>query len=63
MSIAISRDTRRWIVAGGVAVLLAIAAAALIELATHVVGPKLLTHYDGLPALAHAPSGQSIRMA
>lgn len=55
MPIEISGDTRRWIIAVGVAVLLALAAAALIELATHVIGPKLLTHYDGFPALAQAP--------
>jgi hypothetical protein len=37
-----------------VAVVIAVSAAAAgtIELMTHVVGPKLLTHYDGLPALA-----------
>jgi LssY-like putative type I secretion system component LssY len=51
----IDADTRRWALAVGVALLLALGVAGAIEFATHVVGPRLLTHYDGFPALANAP--------
>lgn len=51
----VSRDTRRWAVAVGVALVVAFGVAGLIDVGTHVVAPRLLTHYDGFPALADAP--------
>lgn len=38
-----------------IAIGIAIATAGAIEVMTHLVGPRLLTHYDGFPALAATP--------
>ena len=42
-------------IAAGVIALLAASAVGATLLATHVVGPRLLAHYDRFPALASAP--------
>lgn len=51
----LDESTRRGAGAILVAALLALVVALTVELATHVIGPALLTHYDGFPALASTP--------
>jgi hypothetical protein len=54
-AIHLSDDPRRWLIAGCVAAALALAAAAVTVLVTHVVAPAALTHYEQFPALASVP--------
>lgn len=47
---------RHWVAALVIVAAMAAAALSLVWLLTHVVAPRLLRHYDGVPALAAAPT-------
>ena len=45
----------RWVIGGAIAVVVLLSVIGAIELLTHIIGPRLVSHYDAFPAMASAP--------